>query len=215
MGAYLAVVQRRLGSRLRFTVTVPPELESFRIPPGMLITLVENAIKHGIEPYAPGGEISLTAAREDGRVAVTVADTGAGLCAEPGQGSGSPTSASAWACFAARAPVSRSARTSPGGSWRGSSCRTSPVRAARTKVMTGRPTAIIAEDEELMRTRLCEALAAAWPELAIVSEVGDGDAALAAFDENAPSVAFLDIRMPGMTGLEVAAEIGSRSPSSG
>ncbi|HEX7271994.1 MAG TPA: LytTR family DNA-binding domain-containing protein [Casimicrobiaceae bacterium] len=73
-----------------------------------------------------------------------------------------------------------------------------------------RPTALIAEDEELMRARLREALAAAWPELEIVAEVADGDAALAALEAQAPAVAFLDVRMPGMNGLDVAAEIGSR-----
>lgn len=76
--------------------------------------------------------------------------------------------------------------------------------------MTARPTAMIAEDEELMRARLREALADAWPELAIAAEVADGDAALEAFEAHEPSVAFLDIRMPGKTGLDVAAEIGSR-----
>jgi sensor histidine kinase YesM len=86
--AYLAIMRVRLGSRLHFSVTIPPDLESFRLPPGMLITLVENAIKHGIEPHAPGGEVRLTAAREDGRVIVTVADTGAGLAGTLGQGIG-------------------------------------------------------------------------------------------------------------------------------
>lgn len=73
-----------------------------------------------------------------------------------------------------------------------------------------RPTALIAEDEELMRARLREALAVAWPELEIVAEVADGDAALAALEAHAPAVAFLDVRMPGINGLDVAAEIGSR-----
>jgi len=76
--------------------------------------------------------------------------------------------------------------------------------------MSERPTAMIAEDEELMRARLREALADAWPELAIAAEVADGEAALEAFEIHKPSVAFLDIRMPGKTGLDVAAEIGSR-----
>ena len=70
-------------------------------------------------------------------------------------------------------------------------------------------TALIAEDEPLMRERLKEKLAEAWPELVIVAEVGDGDAALAAFDAHAPQIAFLDIRMPGRSGLDVAALIGS------
>jgi len=72
-----------------------------------------------------------------------------------------------------------------------------------------RPTALIAEDEPLMRERLKEKLADAWPELAIVAEAADGDAALAAFDEHRPDLAFLDIRMPGKSGLDVAAAIGN------
>ena len=70
-----------------------------------------------------------------------------------------------------------------------------------------RPTALIAEDEPLMLERLKEKLAEAWPELDIVAEAADGDTALALFDEHRPQVAFLDIRMPGKTGLDVAAAI--------
>ncbi len=72
-----------------------------------------------------------------------------------------------------------------------------------------RPTALIAEDEPLMRERLKERLAETWPELEIVAEAADGDEALALFDVHEPRVAFLDIRMPGRTGLDVAAAIGS------
>ena len=72
-----------------------------------------------------------------------------------------------------------------------------------------RPTALIAEDEPLMRERLKERLAEAWPELEIVAEAADGDEALDAFDAHRPELAFLDIRMPGRTGLDVAAAIGA------
>jgi DNA-binding LytR/AlgR family response regulator len=75
--------------------------------------------------------------------------------------------------------------------------------------MNDRPTALIAEDEPLMRERLKEKLAEAWPELAIVAEASDGDEALALFDAHAPGIAFLDIRMPGRSGLDVAAAIGA------
>ncbi|MCC6867788.1 MAG: response regulator transcription factor [Burkholderiales bacterium] len=72
------------------------------------------------------------------------------------------------------------------------------------------PTAIIAEDEPLMRERLVEKLAEAWPALAIVAQAEDGDQALALFEEHRPDIAFLDIRMPGRSGLDVAAAIGTR-----
>ncbi len=75
--------------------------------------------------------------------------------------------------------------------------------------MTSSPTALIAEDEPLMRERLKEKLAQAWPELTIIAEASDGDEALALFDAHTPQIAFLDIRMPGRTGLDVAAAIGS------
>ena len=72
------------------------------------------------------------------------------------------------------------------------------------------PTALIAEDEPLMRERLKEKLAEGWPELTIVAEAEDGDTALELFEQHKPDMAFLDIRMPGTNGLDVAAAIGAR-----
>jgi sensor histidine kinase YesM len=54
----------------------------------MLLTLVENAIKHGIEPSLRGGAIHIGAARQDGMLALSVRDTGAGLAEQPGAGEG-------------------------------------------------------------------------------------------------------------------------------
>ena len=74
--------------------------------------------------------------------------------------------------------------------------------------MTG-ATALIAEDEPLMRERLKEKLARdCGPSCTIVGEAADGDEALALFDVHAPQIAFLDVRMPGRNGLDVAAAIG-------
>jgi DNA-binding LytR/AlgR family response regulator len=72
------------------------------------------------------------------------------------------------------------------------------------------PTALIAEDEPLLRAQLRARLAAAWPELAIVAEAANGAEALALAATHNPDVAFLDIRMPVRTGLDVARELGSR-----
>jgi DNA-binding LytR/AlgR family response regulator len=66
------------------------------------------------------------------------------------------------------------------------------------------PTAIIADDEDLQRAELQRLLALAWPELAIVAACEEGDEALAAIARLQPDIAFLDIRMPGMSGLDVA-----------
>jgi DNA-binding LytR/AlgR family response regulator len=69
-------------------------------------------------------------------------------------------------------------------------------------------TAIIADDERLMREQLRARLAEVWPDLRIVAEARNGEEAVAAVREHRPDLAFLDIRMPGMTGIEAAREIG-------
>ena len=72
---------------------------------------------------------------------------------------------------------------------------------------------VIAEDEELLRNELAKLLAQAWPGLQIVAECEDGGAALEAIAEHQPPLAFIDIRMPGLTGLEVAAAAAEASPN--
>lgn len=71
---------------------------------------------------------------------------------------------------------------------------------------------VIAEDEELLRTALAQQLGQAWPELRVVAQCEDGASALEAIAEHRPDVAFLDIRMPGLTGIEVAAALAQVSP---
>jgi DNA-binding LytR/AlgR family response regulator len=71
---------------------------------------------------------------------------------------------------------------------------------------------VIAEDEALLREALVQLLAAAWPELEVAAACEDGGAALEAIAAHQPDVAFLDIRMPGLTGLEVAAALAECSP---
>ncbi len=69
------------------------------------------------------------------------------------------------------------------------------------------PTAVIADDEPLLREQLKGALGVAWPELEIVAEASNGAQAVHAVREHRPTVAFLDIEMPVMTGLEAAREL--------
>ena len=73
------------------------------------------------------------------------------------------------------------------------------------------PTAIVAEDEPILRQQLEAKLAKAWPELEIIAAVEDGAAALEALEDRAPDFMFLDIQMPEMTGVEVARHVGSRA----
>ena len=74
-------------------------------------------------------------------------------------------------------------------------------------------TCVVAEDEQLFRDALLELLREEWPGLDIVAACDDGGAALEAIGEYKPDVAFLDIRMPGLTGLEVAAATAEASPA--
>ncbi len=73
------------------------------------------------------------------------------------------------------------------------------------------PTAIIADDERLMRDQLRMRLQDAWPELQIVGEAKNGEEAVQLVGELKPDLTFLDIRMPGKTGMEAARDIGDKS----
>ena len=70
------------------------------------------------------------------------------------------------------------------------------------------PTAIIADDERLMREQLRARLTEVWPDLQVLAEAKNGEEAVAAVRDHHPDLAFLDIRMPGMTGIEAARHIG-------
>jgi DNA-binding LytR/AlgR family response regulator len=79
--------------------------------------------------------------------------------------------------------------------------------------MTKPVTCVVAEDEQLFRDALLTLLQQEWPELQVVEACDDGGAALEAIGQHQPNVAFLDIRMPGLTGLEVAAAAAEASPA--
>ncbi|MES2260886.1 MAG: LytTR family DNA-binding domain-containing protein [Pseudomonadota bacterium] len=73
------------------------------------------------------------------------------------------------------------------------------------------PTAILADDERLMRDQLRMRLGQVWPELEIIGEAKNGEEAIELVDQLKPDFTFLDIRMPGKTGMEAAAAIGNKS----
>lgn len=73
------------------------------------------------------------------------------------------------------------------------------------------PTALIADDEPLLRERLRGLLQRLWPELTIVAEARNGREAVEMFDEHAPEVVFLDVHMPGLNGVEAARSIARRA----
>jgi signal transduction histidine kinase len=86
--AYLRVMQARLTHRLEFGIDCPPSLRKLPLPTALLLTLVENAVKHGIEPSASGGRIDIRAEHLGDRITISVADTGVGFGETVGQGLG-------------------------------------------------------------------------------------------------------------------------------
>ncbi len=81
---YLKIEQVRFADRLRFTIEAGGDTEQVSVPPFLLQPLVENAVKHGVQPHARQGEVRVAARRQGARVHVTVSDTGSGPNASHG-----------------------------------------------------------------------------------------------------------------------------------
>jgi hypothetical protein len=86
--AYLDIPQIRMGRRLAYDIDVPAALRDAELPPLMVLTLVENAIKHGLSPLREGGRIDVRASVAHGHLTVRVADTGQGFARSAGGGTG-------------------------------------------------------------------------------------------------------------------------------
>ncbi|MBI3346544.1 MAG: histidine kinase [Burkholderiales bacterium] len=86
--AYLAVHRVRMGPRLQAALDIPPALQASLLPPMLLLTLVENAIKHGLAPLPEGGCITVTARATTDVLTLSVADDGAGMAQTSGHGLG-------------------------------------------------------------------------------------------------------------------------------
>jgi hypothetical protein len=86
--AYLNIQQIRMGRRLRFAIDVPQALRGAPMPPLMLLTLAENAVKHGLSSSREGGRIDLRATADAERLRIDVADTGSGFAKSAGTGTG-------------------------------------------------------------------------------------------------------------------------------
>ena len=80
-----------------------------------------------------------------------------------------------------------------------------------TTIATVNTTALIADDEPLLRERLRGHLARLWPELAIVAEARNGREAIELFEQHAPQIVFLDVHMPGQSGIEAARAIARKA----
>ncbi len=76
---YLAIQQARIGTRLTSQIEIAPDTTDERIPPGLLLTLVENAIEHGIAPALAGGTVAVRSQRDGTALVISVADSGVGI----------------------------------------------------------------------------------------------------------------------------------------
>ena len=85
---YLEVMQARLGPRLQFAIDLPPALLPLRLPPGLLLTLVENAVEHGVQPNLAGGTLQIQGRVLAEQAVLEVLDTGAGLLPDQPDGVG-------------------------------------------------------------------------------------------------------------------------------
>src|SRR4029453_7042662 len=88
IAAYLEILRIRMGERLSYTIDVPSNLMSAHIPPLSLQPLVENSVKHGLEPKLEGGRVHLTARSTDGVLQLDVEDDGLGFPLHVGGGVG-------------------------------------------------------------------------------------------------------------------------------
>lgn len=85
---YLQLMQMRMGERLAYFIDVPENLRAEALPTMLLQPLVENSIKHGLEPKRTGGEVRIKARRVNDVIELVVEDTGIGFSANPGSGNG-------------------------------------------------------------------------------------------------------------------------------
>ena len=84
---YLALIEIRMGPRLHTRFELPPALAGLAVPALLLQPLVENSVKHGLEPHVDGGRIEVKARADAGHLILSVRDTGAGLSVVPSDGS--------------------------------------------------------------------------------------------------------------------------------
>ena len=88
MKNFLSILQIRMGDRLQVDINLPNDLKDMTMPPMLLQPLIENAIKHGLEPKVEGGNITLKAERAGDQLRICVIDTGLGFASNPSNGIG-------------------------------------------------------------------------------------------------------------------------------
>ena len=115
MQAYLGLMAIRMGARLTFALDLPDDLRQIKVPPMLLQPLVENAVRHGVEPKVGGGSISICARPTTNGLEIEVIDDGQGLTDQAGGGTGlSNVHARLNALFGSRADLKLKSNTTGG-----------------------------------------------------------------------------------------------------
>jgi two-component system LytT family response regulator len=204
---YLWIEQLRLGTRLRAALEVDDDALRCTVPSFVLQPLVENAVKHAASMRVAPTSIRVRAAREGGRLLLSVEDDGPGAIPERvecGTGRGAAAGARATGGALRGCGADADHHGAGGGVPRGARAPGRRARAggggARVSAMALRT--VVAEDEPLARQRL-RRFVERDPRLLLVGEAESGTAAVELIDRLAPDVVFLDVQMPECTGLEV------------
>ena len=200
--------QLRYGDRLAVSSEIDPRALACPTPTFALQTLVENAVRHSIANRVEGGRVEITA-----RVEGATSSSG---CRDDGPGRRrTPTAAPGTGCARWRSASPRS--TEAPHRWRSTpraakgyevSSGCLPAIATRDLSRMRKAVVVIADDEPLARRRCAVAWLLDW--IGDVHEAGDGLSAIRAVDDLRPHILFLDVVMPGVSGVEVAEQIAHR-----
>ena len=207
--AYLAIMGLRLPNRLTTEFDCDPDCLRLKFPAMLLQPLVENAITHGIEPAGDGGSIRVTVRCADDKLLVSVDDTGVGLGNATNAGTGAGIQnvrARLQSLFGSAAHLVLEPLM-PRGTH--ASIEVPLNLLSQTGCMKKHAVLsyIIAEDEPLLARVLAQQLNEHWPAARCAAIAANGAEALKLADEFSPDVAFLDVRMPQLDGLEAARQL--------
>ena len=198
--SYLAIEHARFGDRLRFELDISPETHGALVPAFLLQPLVENAVRHGLEPRAGAGVLVVRAHRSGPALQLSVSDNGIGLADDQPMREGiglSNTRARLHALFDGAATLELRRGDGVDGQ------RPAPLPYVGMKV-------IIVDDEPLARERL-RRLLSGEPDVEIVAECADGPSAVEAVRRHRPDLLLLDVQMPGMDGFETLRALDAKA----